>query len=125
VTGTPVLAVTRQSEAVNDLATRAVRAIDPNASGIWSVDLKEDADGVPRPTEVNCGRFFTTSHFFTAAGVNFPHVYVELAFGEEPDPTPQYDALDDGLHWIRHIDCPAVLRREDELRAVPLERTLG
>lgn len=121
VTGTPVLAVTRDRPDVDDLATRAVLAIDPEASGVWCVDLKEDAGGVPRPTEVNCGRFFTTSHFFTAAGVNIPDLYVRLAFGDPiPDVAP-YGTLDEGIYWIRHIDCPAVIRTDDELRSVPLE----
>jgi carbamoyl-phosphate synthase large subunit len=122
VTGTPVLAVTRTSPEVDDVATRAVRAIDPQASGVWSVDLKEDTDGTPRPTEVNCGRFFTTSYFFTAAGINVPDLYVRLGYGEQLPPLPERGALPEGLHWIRHIDCPAVLRKEDELRAVPLSR---
>jgi hypothetical protein len=123
VTGTPVLAVTRDRPDVDDIATRAVQAIDPQASGVWSVDLKEDATGVPRPTEVNCGRFFTTSYFFTAAGVNIPELYVRLGFGETPPPLPQYALLDEGLYWIRHIDCPAALRREEDLRAVALAAT--
>jgi carbamoyl-phosphate synthase large subunit len=122
VTGTPVLAVTRKRDDVDEIATKAVTAIDANASGVWSVDLKEDSDGVPRPTEVNCGRFFTTSYFFTAAGVNIPDMYVRLGFGEELPELPPYSLLDEGINWIRHIDCPAVLRRDVDLRAIPLER---
>jgi carbamoyl-phosphate synthase large subunit len=120
VTGTPVRAVTRVRPDVDEIATKAVRAIDPNASGVWSVDLKEDSAGVPRPTEVNCGRFFTTSYFFTAAGVNIPDLYVRLAYGEELPELPPYSLLEEGINWIRHIDCPAVLRRDADLRAVPL-----
>jgi hypothetical protein len=122
VTGTPVLAVTRRRPDVDEIATRAVRAIDPEASGVWSVDLKEDSEGVPRPTEVNCGRFFTTGYFFTAAGVNIPDLYVRLGYGEELPELPPYGLLDEGIYWIRHIDCPAVLRTESDLRAIPLAR---
>ena len=121
VTGTPVRAVTRKRPDVDEIATRAVKAIDDNASGVWSVDLKEDSEGVPRPTEVNCGRFFTTSYFFTAAGVNIPDMYVRLGFGETLPDLPPYSLLDEGIHWIRHIDCPAVLRTDADLRAVPLK----
>ncbi len=116
VTGTPSIAVTRERPDVEQLAARAVRAIDPRATGIFCVDLKEDAEGVPRPTEINCGRFFTTSYFFTAAGLNIPHLYVRLAFGERPSPAA-LPRLPEGLYWIRHIDCPALLRRASELRA--------
>jgi carbamoyl-phosphate synthase large subunit len=120
VTGTPAVAVTVHRPDVNELATRAVLAVDGDATGVFCVDLKEDADGVPRPTEINCGRFFTTSHFFTAAGVNIPHLYVKLAYGERLPELPPYDLLPAGLYWIRHIDCPAVLRTADELRAIRL-----
>jgi carbamoyl-phosphate synthase large subunit len=122
VTGTPVLAVTRERPDVDEIATRAVQAIDTEASGVWSVDLKEDSGGVPRPTEVNCGRFFTTSYFFTAAGINIPDLYVRLAYGDELPELPPYRMLEEGIYWIRHIDCPAVLRTEADLRAVPLEK---
>ncbi|MCU0309244.1 MAG: hypothetical protein MUE51_16055 [Thermoleophilia bacterium] len=121
VTGTPVLAVTRDRPDAEAIALRAVRAVDPSASGVFCVDLKEDAAGVPWPTEINCGRFFTTSYFFTAAGVNIPDAYVRLAFGEPPWDAPP-PRLEPGLHWARHIDCPAVLVREGDLRAVPLAR---
>jgi carbamoyl-phosphate synthase large subunit len=120
VTGTPVAAVTRRRPDVDELAVRAVLAIDPRATGVFCVDLKGDRDGVPRPTEINCGRFFTTSYFFTAAGINIPHLYVRLAFGEQLPPLPAFGALPEGLYWLRHMDCPAVLRTEAELRAAPL-----
>jgi carbamoyl-phosphate synthase large subunit len=124
VTGTPVDAVTVDRPDVDELATRAVLAVDPRATGVFCVDLKEDGDGVPRPTEVNCGRFFTTSHFFTAAGINIPHLYVRLAYGEALPSVPRYCAVEPGLHWVRHMDCPAVLRRDEDLRAAPLTPSL-
>ena len=57
---------------VDDIAQRAIRAINPEPSGIFGVDLTYDRDGVPNPTEINIGRFFTTHQFFTAAGLNMP-----------------------------------------------------
>jgi carbamoyl-phosphate synthase large subunit len=125
VTGTPVDAVTCNRADVNDVATRAVLAVDPRATGLFCVDLKEDTSGLPRPTEINCGRFFTTSYFYTAAGVNFPELYVALAFGDSRPQVPKYNALAPGQHWLRHMDCPAVLRTEEQLRAHPLRRTAG
>ena len=38
-------------------ALRAVRTVDPSPSGVFSVELKETADGVPFVTEINVGRF--------------------------------------------------------------------
>jgi carbamoyl-phosphate synthase large subunit len=125
VTGTPVDAVTVHRPDVDDIATRAVLAVDSEATGVFCVDLKEDAAGVPRPTEINCGRFFTTSYFFTAAGINIPHLYVMLAFGERLPEVPRHGAIPPGVHWLRHIDCPAVLVRDADLRARPLPAPVG
>ena len=79
------------------------------------IDLKENKDGKPIPTEINVGRFFTTSFFFTYAGINMPHIYVKHAYDEEITNVPKYNALPEGLLWIRHIDAPAVLVKEKDL----------
>ena len=98
---------------VNRVATEAVRSIDDEPHGLYCVDLREDSDGVPRPTEINAGRLFTTAHFYTAAGVNIPDLCVRLATGTViEDRPPPYDPLPAGLFWIRHIDCPARLMVE-------------
>lgn len=114
VTNTPVVAVTINDENVNDIAFKSVKSIDKNASGIFCVDLKEDNQGKIRPTEINAGRFFTTSYFFTKAGINMPYYYIKLAFDEEIPKLPKFNALPEGLYWIRHIDGSAVLVKEGE-----------
>ena len=118
-TGTPVVAVTVHDERINAIATACVRSVDANATGIFCVDLREGEDGRVYPTEINAGRFFTTSYFFTAAGVNMPHIYVQLGHGEDPGPLPRYNAVAAGQYWIRHIDCPAVLAADADLRGIP------
>ena len=108
-TGTPVVARVTHSEAVNVMATEAVLAISDAPHGIYCVDLREDAEGTPRPTEINCGRFFTTSFHTAAMGVNFPDIYIRLAMGGDVPDMPEYNALPDGAAWVRHIDCPGVV----------------
>ena len=114
-TGTPTVAMTVNNTAVNEIATRCVLAIDPKATGIFSVDLREDKNGNPVPTEINCGRFFTTSHFYSKAGVNMPYIYTKLALGEAIPAQQAYDPIEAGWYWIRHMDCPTVLVREEVL----------
>jgi len=115
-TNTPIVAVTIHRDDVNKMATDAVLSIDRHATGIFCVDLKCDKKNNPWPTEINAGRFFTTSYFFTRAGVNMPYIYAKLAFGESIPKARQYNALPEGLHWIRHIDAPAVLVREGKFK---------
>jgi len=68
-------------------------------------------------TEINIARFFTTHLFFTQAGLNMPHIFVRLAFGEEP---PEFgrklNPLPSGLAWIRGMDMEPVLTDVSAIR---------
>jgi len=123
ITGTPAVQRTIHDEKVNEVATRAVLAIDPNFSGIACVDLKENSSGVPCVTEINAGRMFTTSFFFSYASKvlygdyrgNFPYIYLKLAYKENLLSLPKFNVLPEGLYWIRHIDAPACLVKDDKI----------
>jgi hypothetical protein len=112
-TSTPAVARTVHREDVNEIASRAVLAVDPNATGVFCVDLKEDEAGQPLVTEINAGRFFTTSNFLAEAGANMPYTYLRLAFGERPD-LAKYNAVEPDLYWVRMIDMGFKLVREGE-----------
>lgn len=103
-TSTPSVARTVHREDVNELCEQAIRTIDSDASGVFCVDLKEDADGRPLITEVNCGRFFTTSNFLASAGANMPYTYVKLAYDEPIEPLPRTNAVPPDLYWVRMVD---------------------
>jgi hypothetical protein len=124
VTSSPVVARTVHNQEVNRVATQAILSVDPEPNGIYCVDLKCDDCGLPRPTEVNVGRFFTTSYFFTTAGANMPYLYTLLGLGRRPFTLPTYDAVPAGLYWIRHIDCGCVLSDEEHMRAIAKEEVL-
>lgn len=110
VTGITGVAVTVSDEQLDDIALRAIRAVDAKPHGIFSVDLTYDSHGVPNPTEINIGRFFTTHLFFTQAGLNMPHIAVRLAFGEPPPPLERrINPLPPGLVWVRGMDRVPVL----------------
>ena len=109
-TGTPTIARTIHDDELNKRAFRAVLALDHKPHGFYSVDLREDADGVPRPTEVNAGRCFTTSYLSTAAGFNFMDAWCTLIEGKDPRPKDShFNVIPAGLTWMRHIDCPELL----------------
>ncbi|HMN67508.1 MAG TPA: ATP-grasp domain-containing protein [Bdellovibrionales bacterium] len=100
----PSIARTVHRDDVNTIAMNAIRALDPAPHGVYCVDLKENSRGTPSVTEINIGRFFTTSNFFSAAGLNMPHMYVKLAFGEEIPEYPKTNPLPADLYWVRGID---------------------
>jgi carbamoyl-phosphate synthase large subunit len=121
IMGTPAVQRTVHDEAVNKIGVEAVLAVDSGFSGIASVDLKENASGVPCVTEINPGRIFTTSYFFSFASkvirgdffANIPYLYTRLAFKESvPKEIPQFNVLPSDVYWIRHMDAPARLVRD-------------
>ncbi|MBI2654843.1 carboxylate--amine ligase [Candidatus Woesearchaeota archaeon] len=110
ITGATGGAVTHSDPILDDIAQKAIFAIDKRPHGIFSVDLTYDRNRVPNPTEINIGRFFTTHEFFTRAGLNMPYIFVKLAYNEKlPKITNKLNPLKLGLVWIRGIDFLPVL----------------
>jgi carbamoyl-phosphate synthase large subunit len=110
VTGVTGVAETWSSPEVTDLGRSAVSAVEQSPHGIYGADMTFDAEGGLRLTEVNVGRFFTTIHFFTEAGFNFPALFVDLALGRLPPPDEEIlDPLPDGKIWIRSVDREPLL----------------
>ena len=122
ITGTPTVQRTIHDDAVNEVAYGAVKAIDDKYNGIACVDLKEDKDHLPRVTEINPGRMFTTSYFFSSLSYNylqnnignFPINYLDVAFGKIPE-LPPFNSLPKDIYWIRHLDIGEVMIGEDEI----------
>lgn len=110
ITGAPAISHTVNRADLNELGEAAVLAVDPAYDGVAFVDFKGDDAGRPRLTEVNAGRFGTTHHFYTAAGLNLPWLLVQVALGEPlPANLPRTDPLPPDLYWIRTLDCGPVL----------------
>jgi len=119
VTGVTGTALTFSDSTFDALAIKTIMAIDKKPHGIFSVDMTYDKRGNPNPTEINIGRFFTTHHFFTAAGLNMPHIFVQLAYGEKPviPFDKNINPLPDGLAWIRGVDFEPILTNADVIDA--------
>jgi len=118
VTGITGTGVTVSDKKLDNLAIKAIRAIDSEPHGIYGVDMTYDKEGVPNPTEINIGRFFTTHQFFTEAGLNMPYIYVRLAFGEKtPRLKKRINPLKNGLAWVRGMDVEPVLTSVKEIRS--------
>jgi carbamoyl-phosphate synthase large subunit len=99
---------------VFDVAEAAVRivnkACDAKPHGVFYVDMKEDALGRPRVTEINAGRFNTTQNFYTEAGLNLVEAYVALHHNDYAMPRTlgMMGGLrltrDDEAYWVRQPD---------------------
>jgi predicted ATP-grasp superfamily ATP-dependent carboligase len=116
VTGATGSAITISDPIVDAISIAAIKSIDLKPDGIFSVDLTYDQVGVPNPTEINIGRFFTTCLFFAQAGFNMPDIFVSLALGESNEiENPILNPLPDNLVWIRGIDFMPILTTLEKL----------
>lgn len=114
-TSTPAVARTVTRPELDEQAATAVQALAHRPHGVFGVDMKTDVKGVPCVTEVNVGRFFTTSLFLATAGLNLPSLLVDLHRGFRPIiPTPSLSPLEPDLYWIRVVDkAPTLVKGVD------------
>jgi carbamoyl-phosphate synthase large subunit len=114
VSSTPALARSVVAPEVVDVCARAVRAVDPRASGVFSIDLKENARGVPCVTEINAGRFFMITNLFDLTGKhNMAATYVALALGQPVEMRDEYDVAED-WYLVRDLDTvPGIFHADD------------
>jgi len=124
VTGITGVGETCSDPVIDQVALDAISAVDFRPHGIFSVDMTYDWAGLPNPTEINIGRFFTTHYFFTKAGLNFPEIFCNVALnGTFPSLERRINPLPDGLLWIRGMDVQPVLTTCGEL--AKLEASAG
>jgi biotin carboxylase len=114
ITGTPSVARTIvDGKHYEETASQAVMAVDSHPQGVYGVDFKEDKNGHPQPTEINVGRFFTTSLLTAHLGCNMPALYVRGLLGEKLSYINSCETIEAGIHWIRHMDSQPVLIDEE------------
>ena len=123
ITGTPTVSKIIVDDSVNTIGEKAVKSIDKNPHGNYAVDLKEDNDGNWYVTEIDSGKFHTTTPLWGYISTKFlkqdpyhnlPYLYTMLGLGEISDPGfLGNDIYPEGLHILRHIDCGTWLYKED------------
>lgn len=121
VTGLTGVGVTISDPGLDELAQKCIMAAGPAPHGIYSVDLTYDKDGVPNPTEINIGKFFTTHHFLTKTGCNMPAILVDLAFSEYKGDFNILNPCKSGMYWLRGMDVVPVLLSKDEIDQKEIE----
>ncbi len=112
---TPALGKIVFESRVVEVCRKAIRALDERASGVFSIDLKEDAGGVPCVTEINAGRFCMITSIFDLTGKhNMAATYVRLALREPVEIREEYDVAE-GYYLVRDLDTVAGIFHADEL----------
>jgi carbamoyl-phosphate synthase large subunit len=126
VSAVGALTKTIHEPGVVETCVRAIRAVDGKASGVFAVDLKEDARGIPCVTEINAGRFTSGTNLLDLTGKhNMTAVYLRLARGEPADLHEEYEGT--AHHYmLRDIDAvPRVFHADELFDAVKDARVQG
>jgi len=130
VSSVAALSKTVFAPGVTEVCAKAVRSLDPRASGVFCIDVKEDARGVPCITEVNAGRFSLSTNVYDLVGThNMAVTYVRLALGERVDIREQYDVAEN-YYMVRDLDTlPGIFHAEAFLGGIidarPAPRATG
>lgn len=86
------------------VAKAAILAVDPRATGAFSVDLKENDDGLPCVTEINAGRLLSGATIFDEVGRhNMSVAYVRVGTGGRIRRGAVYDSPE-GFYVSRELD---------------------
>lgn len=86
ITGIPALNRWVNDPVMDTNGEAAIKAIHDRPHGIMTVDMTVHADGKPRVTEVNIGRFGSGGVVHSRVlGHNLPYLVMQLATGEEPE----------------------------------------
>lgn len=105
---------TLQDEVIFKICVGAILVVDKNPDGCFSVDLRENAKGEPCITEINSGRFLTTSLWLFAEGdCNLPLNYVNMSLGEEIE---DFRPLEPDLYLFSVKGQDPRLIRKEELK---------
>ena len=116
ITGMTKIGETCADSVVDEIAQSACKAVSTEPNGIYGVDLTYDKYGIPNPTEINIGRFFTTVEFFARCGLNMPVILKNLCLhNAKPVLSKKLNPLADGLLWIRGMDVMPRLTTEKEI----------
>lgn len=114
VSSVAALAKTVFEPRIVDICTTAVRTLDPKASGVFSIDLRENARGIPCITEINAGRFSSATPIFDLTGkYNMAVTYVRLALGAPVEVREAYDIVEDH-YMLRDLDTPPRIVHADD-----------
>jgi biotin carboxylase len=123
ITGTTAIAKSVNKKDVNKIAEDAVRAVDPKPHGVFSVDLKADKNGNFFVTEINPGRFLTSSlHFFYTAKNLMPYSYLKIAYNESVPENILRQKTPEGTILIRSLDSKPIILKEKKLNELIADR---
>jgi carbamoyl-phosphate synthase large subunit len=117
ITGTPTVARTVEDKKLNQVSIDAIKALDEEPHGFFSVDAKEDANGKPVVTEVD-GKWHTTAPLWGYAfakalnkpELNIAYQYLMLGLNGSADgDLPPFNLFPANHYLVRQLDAGVIL----------------
>lgn len=124
VTGTTGVLKTVNDKKINEFCEKAVRAIDQNPHGVFDVDIKCNSKGELKVTEINIGRFLSSSlSLFYKTGFLAPYYVVKLAFeGNLPLKIRKINPIRKDIIIARQLDLEPEMYSLEELIKIEKNR---
>jgi carbamoyl-phosphate synthase large subunit len=120
ITGTPTIAKTVRDEKLNQVSVEAIRALDSEPHGFFSVDIKENDTGKPVVTEAD-GKWHTTAPLWGYAfakalnkpELNIAYQYLKIGLNEDVEINlPNFDLFPDNHYLVRQLDAGVILESD-------------
>lgn len=109
---TPSISRTVKDELLEDISIKSILAIEDKPHGVYGVDLKKNSVKEVIPMEINYGRFFTTSYFFSQLNVNTPLDVIKKSFGLDVE--KKINFLPENIYCYRGLDMPMKIVNKSE-----------
>ena len=121
ITGTPTVSRIVIDEKVNAISKKAILSSDSRPHGSYAVDLKGDVKDNPIVTEIDSGKFHTTTALWGIVSdrlgldskKNLADYYCAIGMNLVEPESLGTDIYPDGLYLIRHIDTGTWIWKED------------
>lgn len=120
VSGTTGVLKSIHDKDIDKLCERTVRAVDVKPHGPFAVDLKCDKNGKPHITEINVGRFLSSSvSLFYKTKFLAPYIAVKLAFDEKiPFTVKKNNPVPKDIIIVRQLDVEPAIFTEKQLNTI-------
>ena len=121
ITGTPTVSRIIMNEQVNEISNKAILAADPKPHGSYAVDLKGNKNDNPIVTEIDSGKFHTTTPVWGIVAdkleldsrKNLADYYCKIGMGIIEPENLGNDIYPEDLYLLRHIDTGTWIWKED------------
>lgn len=104
-----------KNEYINNLSNTIIRSVSKKPNGTISIDYTLDENGIPNLTEIQASRLYTSTHFMTKCGINFPFIFYKVAMGQEVSDTEKNAKLNENYLWLKYVGNYPILIEESEL----------